>query len=288
MPTSDGRPMLIARTEAELAQARARLGHQRRCALVPTMGALHDGHLALVDAARADGDDQIVVSIFVNPLQFEAASDFARYPVDHDRDLAVLRQAGCSLVWLPSAEIMYPPGHATTINVGGPAIGLEGSARPGHFRGVATVVATLIGQTLPRTIWFGEKDWQQFQVIQRMIADLRLPVSARSVATVRASDGLALSSRNRFLSADERAIAPALYACLRSAAIEIGAGSDVPAILDASQAALARAGFSIEYLVLADGGTLVSIGGPIPGARLLAAVRLGSIRLLDNVPIVLP
>ncbi len=276
--------MLVARTETELARCRNLSGHQRRFALVPTMGALHDGHLALVEAARADGSE-IMVSIFVNPLQFEAGSDFARYPVDHDRDLAMLRQSGCALVWLPAVEIMYPHGHATTITVEGPASGLEGSARAGHFGGVATVVATLIGQTRPDTIWFGEKDWQQLQVVKRMIADLRLPASVRSVPTVRASDGLALSSRNRFLNAEERAIAPALYAHLRSAAVEIGAGRSVATTLDASGQALSRAGFIIEYLVLADGGTLVPIKHWTPDARLLVAARLGSVRLLDNIDI---
>ena len=276
--------MIVARTEAELARARATLGPPRTVALVPTMGALHDGHLALIDAARSDGSD-VIASIFVNPLQFDAQSDLARYPVDHGGDLAMLREAGCSLVWLPTVEIVYPPGHVTTVTVDGPAQGLEGDARPGHFRGVATIVAILIGQTRPDTIWFGEKDWQQWQVVLRMIADLRLPVMARSIPTVRAPDGLALSSRNRFLTPDQRATAPILNAALRSAAALIEAGEDVNLVLAESRRSLSRAGFAIEYLLLADSETLVGIDHPGRGARLLAAARLGTVRMLDNVQV---
>ncbi len=276
--------MFIIRSEAELHDARQRLDQTSDLALVPTMGALHQGHLALVDAARADGSE-VIVSIFVNPLQFDARSDLERYPADHDRDFAMLREAGCSLVWLPTVDAMYPAGHSTTINVAGPAEGLEGAARAGHFRGVATVVAILLAQTRPTKVWLGEKDWQQLQVVRRMIADLRVPVSVRSLPTVRASDGLALSSRNRFLTPEERRLAPLLYAGLRSAAARIEEGVDLPAALAECRAGLTREGFVVEYLVLADRETLVPIDRPASKVRLLAAVRLGSVRLLDNVDV---
>ena len=187
--------MRIARTLSELREARGRLGTE--LGLVPTMGALHAGHLALVNAARQAG--QVAASIFVNPLQFGPTEDLARYPRDEAGDLAKLEAAGCDLVWLPDAALMYPPDAASTITVGGPATLWEGALRPGHFTGVATVVAKLFGQLRPNAAYFGEKDWQQVQVISRMAADLLLPVKIVPVPTVRELDGLALSSRNRFL-----------------------------------------------------------------------------------------
>jgi pantoate--beta-alanine ligase len=276
--------MLVARTEAELSEARALLGQSRPVALVPTMGALHNGHRALVDAARAEGHD-VIASIFVNPLQFDAGHDLARYPVDQDRDLATLRDAGCAVAWLPTVSAMYPRGNATTINVEGPALEFEGRSRPGHFRGVATVVAILIGQTQPASAWFGEKDWQQWQVVRRMIADLRLRVQARSIPTVRESDGLALSSRNRFLTASARRIAPRLYEVMAASASEIGAGGHVETIIARACASLVQEGFVIDYFVLVDGEKLVAIERHSPGARLLAAVSLGDVRLLDNIAV---
>ena len=195
----------------------------------------------------------------------------------------MLRRTGCALAWLPDPAVMYPSVHATAIDVAGPAVPFEGALRPGHFRGVATVVAILIGQLRPQTIWFGEKDWQQFQVVRRMISDLRLPVRARSVPTVRAPDGLALSSRNRFLSSEERAVAPTLYAVLRRAADRLGAGEAPALVLARSQDALTQAGFAVEYLDLVDAETLLGIRHRTQQSRLLAAARLGSVRLLDNV-----
>jgi pantoate--beta-alanine ligase len=274
--------MFVAHTEPDLARLRGSLGASDPVALVPTMGALHEGHLALVRAAAVDGS-KVAASIFVNPLQFDATSDLARYPVQHEQDLAMLREAGCALAWLPTPAIMYPAEHATAIDVAGPAGGFEGAMRPGHFRGVATVVAILIGQVRPQTIWFGEKDWQQFQVVRRMIADLRLPVRARSVPTARAADGLALSSRNRFLSAGERQVAPLLHAVLQRAATRLSAGDGRLETLAESRATLTQADFEVEYLELVDGETLVGIEHPAAGARLLVAARLGAVRLLDNV-----
>ena len=274
--------MFVARTEEELSGARTKLGRPANIALVPTMGALHDGHLALIKAARNDAS-HVIASVFVNPLQFDQMTDLARYPVDQDRDLALLKEAGCAIAWLPSADAMYTGGHATVINVAGPAEGLEGAVRAGHFRGVATVVAILLGQTRPHAVYFGEKDWQQLQVIRRMVADLRFPVRVRSIPTVRATDGLALSSRNRFLGSSERALAPLFHASLTDATIRIEAGQRVADSLTECRRVLSESGFEVEYLSLADGETLVAIDQAAGGARLLGAVRLGSVRLLDNV-----
>ena len=275
--------MFVARTLAELdAVLRDRRQGSRPLALVPTMGALHDGHLSLVEAAQAEGCD-VAVSIFVNPLQFEDASDLARYPTDEEADLALLERAGCVLAWLPDAATMYPPGHATLVEVAGPAVGFEGAARPGHFRGVATVVARLFGQVRPDAAWFGEKDWQQLQVVRRMTADLLLPVTVRAGAIRRDADGLALSSRNRFLAADERAQAPLLHRVLCRTARDLGAGRAWSRASDEGLATLAEAGFEPEYLALVDGESLAVLDGVRAGAWLLAAARLGTVRLLDNV-----
>ncbi len=276
--------MIVARTEIELEQGCRSLARENGLSLVPTMGALHDGHLALVRAAHASGD-RVAASIFVNPLQFEQGADLARYPTEQERDLALLRDAGCALVWLPTPGVMYPTGFVTSIGVDGPAHGLEGEFRRGHFTGVATVVAILIGQVRPSTIWFGEKDWQQYQVVRRMIADLRLPVVPRAVATVRAADGLALSSRNRFLTEAERARAPLLHAQLKRAAAMIGKDEAPVFALAQANAALTSAGFAVDYLTLADAETLQPLDALSRPARIMAAARLGSVRLLDNVAV---
>jgi pantoate--beta-alanine ligase len=276
--------MLIARTLPELRKASARLGPG--LGLVPTMGALHAGHLALVAAALTGGP--VAASVFVNPLQFGPNEDLSRYPRDEAGDLAKLEAAGCDLVWLPDVAEMYPPDAVTTITVGGPATLWEGAVRPGHFTGVATVVAKLFGQVRPSAAYFGEKDWQQVQVIDRMVADLLLPVRIVPVPTVREPDGLALSSRNRFLSAENRAAAPALYAALRAAAAAISGGAPVAAVLDQAKAAVAAAGMQADYLALVDAQSLQPLASLLPPenghpARLLAAARAGSVRLLDNV-----
>ena len=275
--------MRIARTLPELHEATAAL--RRRAGaltLVPTMGALHAGHGALVRAAVARGDPT-AASIFVNPLQFAPTEDLARYPRDEAGDLDKLRAWGCDLVWLPDIATMYPAGAATTIvPEGPPAEGWEGAARPGHFRGVATVVAKLFGQVGATHACFGEKDWQQLQVVRRMVADLHLPVAVIGIATVREADGLALSSRNRYLAADERTRAPALHRALRHAAGRLAAGAEAAAALAEATAALTADGFAVDYFALVDGPSLRAIPALVPGARLIAAARLGPVRLLDN------
>jgi pantoate--beta-alanine ligase len=273
--------MRIARTTAELRQA---LDHFGPCGLVATMGALHSGHLALVKAAQTAGRP-VAASIFVNPLQFGPNEDFSRYPRDEAGDLALLEQAGCDLVWLPDAATMYPPDAATTITVAGPAQLWEGSVRPGHFAGVATVVAKLFGHIRPAASYFGEKDWQQIQVVRRMVIDLLLPVEIVAVPTMREADGLAMSSRNRYLHDAERAAAPALYAAIATAASRIASGSDIGQSLGLAGEALARAGMTPDYLALVHAETLEPLGAPIRPARLLAAARLGAVRLLDNVAV---
>jgi len=277
--------MQIVRSLPDLVAARTALATAKGgFALVPTMGALHAGHLSLVRAARESGL-AVAVSIFVNPLQFGPNEDLARYPRDEAGDLALLRAEGCDLVWLPPVEAMYPPGDATTIDVGGPALAWEGALRPGHFRGVATVVAKLFGQMRPRLAFFGEKDWQQLQVIRRMVNDLLLPVEVRGVPVARDADGLALSSRNRFLSPEERPRAPLLYAALRDVAdmVRDGAAADAP--LHMARARLTDAGFDVNYLALVHAESLCEITHAVSPARLIAAARLGSVRLLDNVPV---
>jgi len=276
--------MLLARTLDELragcASLRAKHG---TLALVPTMGALHDGHRALVCAAGADGA-AVVTSIFVNPLQFGASEDLSRYPRDEAGDLAALEECGCHLVWLPDVATMYPADDVTTIVVAGPAERWEGEARPGHFRGVATVCAKLFGQVRPDRAFFGEKDWQQLQVVSRMVADLLLPLKIVGVPTVREPDGLALSSRNRFLTAEDRRRAPRLHEVLLglSRAMAKGAGAD--AVADARQE-LTRSGFAVDYLALVDGQTLAPLNTAQEGSRLVAAARIGSVRLIDNLGI---
>ena len=256
-----------------------------RVALVPTMGALHEGHLALVRAARAAGAHRVVVSIFVNPRQFENDADLARYPVDHARDLGMLAAEGVDVVWTPAVGDIYPDGHATSLRVGGPALGLEGAARPGHFDGVATVVAILFGAVRPDEAWFGEKDWQQLQVVRRLVADLSLGVSIRALATVREANGLALSSRNRFLDPRARDAAPLVDRTLRHTASRLAAGEVAAAAIADAVSAFEEAGFVVDYLTLVHGDTVRPIDKVERGARLIVAVRLGTVRLLDNVGI---
>jgi pantoate--beta-alanine ligase len=273
--------MIIARSLAELRSALARTGP---LGLVPTMGALHRGHLALLAAARA-GDRPVAASIFVNPLQFGPAEDLSRYPRDEAGDLAKLEAAGCDLVWLPELEAMYPKDSCCTISVAGPALRWEGAARPGHFSGVATVVAKLFGQVRPVAAYFGEKDWQQVQVVTRMVTDLSLPVQIVPVPTVREPDGLALSSRNVFLRPAERAAAPSLFAALTAAAAHIAAGKESGASLAAARSAITEAGMAPDYVALVEAHTLEPQAQFASPARIIAAARLGSVRLLDNVPV---
>jgi pantoate--beta-alanine ligase len=254
-----------------------------RVALVPTMGALHAGHMALVEAARVEGT-RVVASIFVNPKQFGPNEDLARYPRQEAEDAAMLAGVGCDLLWAPAVEVMYPAGFASGVSVGGGLTDvLDGAARPGHFDGVATVVAKLFAQARPDIAYFGEKDWQQLAVVRRMAIDLDTGVEVVGVPTVREADGLALSSRNAYLSAEERERALVLPRALSAAAAAI-AGGDVGAALGEARAALARAGFVVDYVELVDAG---SLGKPVAGRarRLLAAARIGGTRLIDNMAI---
>lgn len=274
--------MIIARTLEELQTAREALGPE---GFVPTMGALHEGHLALLAAARASGKPA-AASIFVNPTQFGPKDDFARYPRDEAGDLAKLESAGCALVWLPTVDIMYPAHEATMIHVNGPAVHWEGAARPGHFAGVATVVAKLFGQVRPEAAYFGEKDWQQVQVVSRMVEDLHLPVRIVPVPTVRDADGLAKSSRNAYLTPEERKAAPTLHAALTHAAAEILAGKEVAATLHHARHEVALAGLVPDYIALVHAQTLEPVSGlTTHPARLIAAAKLGHIRLLDNIAV---
>jgi len=278
--------MQIARTHAQLGAVRAALAASPRggVALVPTMGALHAGHISLVRAAREAGYE-VIASIFVNPTQFGPGEDFTRYPRDEGADCAMLEAAGCRAAWLPDVATMYPPDAATAIEVGGPARLWEGAMRPGHFRGVATVVATLFGQVRPDSAWFGEKDWQQVQVIRRMVRDLLLPVTIETAPTWREADGLAMSSRNRYLSVDDRARAPALFRALETVKRRLRAGDAVADVLEAASASLTQTGFTVDYLALVDHATLEPLDQIGPDCRLVAAARLETTRLLDNIAV---
>ncbi len=256
-----------------------------RVGLVPTMGAIHSGHLALVAAAR-EQNERVVASLFVNPKQFGPSEDFTAYPRDEAADFAAFENAGVTLVFTPSVGEMYPPGFATSVRVGGISEGLDGAFRPGHFEGVATVVCKLLLQCLPDAAYFGEKDYQQLLVVRRMARDLDIPVRIEGVPTVREADGLALSSRNVYLSAEERRTAPLLNRVLRKAAAEIAARPDgVAASLERGLAALEAGGFAVDYLELRDAADLAPVDRLAAPSRLLAAARLGRTRLIDNIPV---
>ena len=255
-------------------------------ALVPTMGALHAGHFALVRAAQRRAR-HVVVSIFVNPAQFAPHEDLASYPRTLDSDVAVLAEAAVDLVWAPSVAVMYPPDFATHIVPRGPAtVGLEDKFRPHFFAGVATVVGKLLIQCMPDFAMFGEKDYQQLKVVTRLVGDLDLPVKIVGVPTVREKDGLALSSRNAYLSATERKAAPELHRVLADSAGKLARGALLARVLDDGAAAIERAGFILDYLEARHAETLQPIasvkGRPI---RLLAAARIGKTRLIDNIAV---
>lgn len=254
-------------------------------ALVPTMGALHSGHLKLITEARRVAD-RVAATIFVNPLQFGANEDLDRYPRQEEKDAAMLEEAGCDLLWLPQPVEIYPAGFATTVSVRGVSDRWEGEARPGHFDGVATVVAKLLCAVRPDIALFGEKDFQQLAVIRRMAEDLQLGIEILGVPTVRDEDGLALSSRNAYLSPEERSNAVELPRALNAAAEAISSGARVSEALAAAKARLTRAGFSrIDYVALVNALTLEPLeqaGGPM---RLIAAALIGRTRLIDNVAV---
>jgi len=279
--------MQIIRETGDLASAlREWRNAGQKIALVPTMGALHAGHMALVDAARA-GADRVVASLFVNPLQFGPSEDLDRYPRQEAEDAKLLVDHGCDLLWMPTAAQLYPPGFATTVSVAGVSERWDGAARPGHFAGVATVVAKLFTAVRPDMAFFGEKDFQQLAVIKRMATDLGLGVTIQGVPTVRDADGLALSSRNAYLSADERKRALALPRSLEVAAKAILSGQPVEAALDDAKRRLGDAGFSpIDYFALVDAATLEPLDAPSGEMRLIAAAVIGTTRLIDNISVI--
>ncbi|QCO14112.1 pantoate--beta-alanine ligase [Azospirillum brasilense] len=279
-------PLPVVRNVDDLrAQVAAWHRDGKTVALVPTMGALHDGHLALVRRAR-ELADRVVSSVFVNPTQFAPHEDFDRYPRDEAGDSRKLASAGCHLLYAPTVRAMYPEGFATAISVGGPAEGLCGTFRPHMFGGVALVVTKLFLQAQPDVAVFGEKDYQQLMVIRRFARDLDIPVRVEGLPTVREADGLAMSSRNAYLSADERARAPELNRALRDAASALADGAEAAAVLETVRARITAAGFgSIDYVELRDADTLEPVTRAERPARLLAAAWMGKARLIDNVPV---
>ncbi len=254
-------------------------------ALVPTMGALHDGHMALIDVAKQHADT-VVVSIFVNPMQFGPNEDFDAYPRREARDAAMLAHAGVALLWAPLPQVVYPPGFATTVSVAKLGDGLCGAARPGHFDGVATVVAKLFNHVQPDIAVFGEKDWQQLAIIRQMVRDLDLPVDVIGVPTHREADGLAMSSRNAYLSEMARASAVAFPTALLAAVARLEAGEPVKPTLEACTQAIVASGFEVpDYVLLVDAASLEPLNRLDRDARLIAAARIRGTRLIDNHPV---
>ena len=252
-------------------------------AVVPTMGALHPGHLSLIAAARA-GADRVIATIFVNPRQFNNPEDLARYPRTEDRDAGMLVAAGVDLLFAPPLDVVYPQGFATSVTVAGLSEGLCGAHRPGHFDGVATVVTKLLLMTGADRAFFGEKDWQQLQIVRRLARDLNIPVAVTGCPTLREADGLAMSSRNARLSSADRAAAPALLRAMSGAGAAIRGGTPVVEALDRARHEVLRAGFTeVEYLDLRGAEALEPLATLDRPARLLAAAWLGGVRLIDNI-----
>ncbi len=279
--------MEIARTVDELRlHADAWRALKRMIAIVPTMGALHRGHLSLIEEARRHADE-VIVSIFINPTQFAPGEDLNTYPRDPEGDLEKLRTAGVDLAWMPPVEEMYPDGFATTVQVGGPAkAGLEDAFRPTHFDGVATVVAKLFLQSGANVAVFGEKDYQQLLVVRRMARDLDIPVKVTGAPIMRESDGLAMSSRNAYLSEEERRKAPALWRALNAAAKAILSGAAPTEATRAARTDLEADGFEVDYLEARNAETLAPVADPsTEPVRILGAARLGRTRLIDNIPL---
>ena len=286
MPDTPDLP--IARTIADLRQTVS--GWRRQgftVGFVPTMGALHEGHLTLVREAGQRAD-RVVASVFVNPTQFAAHEDLGAYPRQQARDAELLAGAGCDLMYAPSVEEMYPADATTTVSVGAPAEGLEGAFRPQMFGGVALVVAKLLNQVQPDVALFGEKDFQQLIVIRRMVRDLDIPVEIAGLPTIRDGHGLALSSRNAYLSPDELEVARRLNGVLAQAGVRAAGGGPLPAIEDEAREALLRAGFShVDYVAVRRADDLAAFeGGTVDGpARILAAAWIGRTRLIDNMAV---
>lgn len=276
----------VIRTSAEL---REKVAAWKRSGMlvgvVPTMGALHDGHLSLARAAR-EQSDRVIVTIFVNPMQFNNPDDLTKYPRDEAHDLALLEAEGVDVLFAPGVDEVYPDGFATTVSVSGVSAPLEGAFRPGHFDGVATVVSKLFGMTQAGRAFFGEKDWQQLQVVRRLVEDLNIPIRIIGCPTIREADGLAMSSRNVRLSAAERAQAPALHQIMQAAAAEIRDGAPVGETLMNAQAAILEAGFgAVEYLELRSVEGLRPMTSLSEPARMLVAAQLGDVRLIDNIAV---
>jgi pantoate--beta-alanine ligase len=277
----------IVRTVADL---RAQVAQYRRgnasVGLVPTMGALHDGHLTLVRSAKLD-NARVIATIFVNPKQFGPTEDLSRYPRDEAADVALLNEVGADLLFAPDLGEMYPDGFSTSISVGGISQHLEGVSRPGFFNGVATVVAKLLLQAVPDRAYFGEKDFQQLQVVRRMVRDLNIPVAIVAVPTIRESDGLAMSSRNRYLSPAQRKMAGALPQIMHDTVTELRSGLVAAPIIANAKGRLHKAGFDrVDYLELCDEATLQPIPIARAPSRLFVAAYMGATRLIDNWPVI--
>jgi pantoate--beta-alanine ligase len=277
----------IVRTVADL---RAQVAQYRRSGasvgLVPTMGALHDGHLTLVRSAKLD-NARVIATIFVNPKQFGPSEDLARYPRDEAADVAMLTEVGADLLFAPDVGEMYPEGFSTSVSVGGISQHLEGVSRPQFFNGVATVVSKLLLQAVPDRAYFGEKDFQQLQVVRRMVRDLNIPVAIVAVPTIREADGLAMSSRNRYLSPAQRKIASALPQVMHDTVAELRGGTTAAPIIANAKGRLHQAGFDrIDYLELCDEATLQPISAARASSRLFVAAYVGATRLIDNWPVI--
>ena len=281
MPTG----ITTSRTVADL---RAHVAPWRKAgksiALVPTMGALHAGHLSLVTLAKSKAD-RVVVSIFVNPIQFGPREDFNTYPRDEAGDIEKLRAAGADLVFAPNTAEMYPAGFSTKVSIGDLTEDLCGANRPNHFDGVATVVTKLLLQCAPDMAIFGEKDYQQLLVIKHLVRDLNVPVEVLGGDIVREKDGLALSSRNAYLSPADRETAPLLHQTISEVAAALARGEGADAACVAGRFKLEAAGFRVDYIAVRDPDTLKPLSGPVKHARVLAAAYLGKTRLIDNVPV---
>ncbi len=277
-------PLAIYKTHQELKAALPALKTRGRVALIPTMGALHAGHMALVAEARRHAQS-VIVYIFVNPAQFSPHEDLARYPRTLEADIEKCQEAGVDAIYAPSVEDVYPPGFDAVVSAGSIATDLEGASRPGHFDGVATVLTKMFLRILPDVAIFGEKDFQQLAVIKKFVSDLDIPVEIIGLPTVREADGLALSSRNAYLSAEERAIAPNLHRILKETAQRLHATDNEAILIEATQKLLDAGFLKVDYLAVRDAEHFSTLTLPHQPARLLAAAWLGNTRLIDNLPI---
>ena len=280
---ADG-PMIITDPQRMHRDVLAARNRGRRVGFVPTMGALHAGHVSLVKRAAAECDDT-VVSIFVNPTQFGPGEDFTRYPRTLDADIAAVAGGGVTWIFAPAADAIYPNGWATRVVVDGPARRFEGELRPGHFSGVATVVCRLFMAVPADVAYFGAKDWQQTLVVKRMVRDLGVPVEIAVCPTIREPDGLAMSSRNAYLLADERSRATAIHESLMLAERAWFAGDDIAAIEHAMRSHLAARGVAVDYAAIVDRESLEPLSSPVANAIAIIAGRLGTTRLIDNHPL---